>query len=133
MTTRCQMVAAVVTLLLVLGSGVGRIHALTESDEAIARWTAAYPVSAAWVSSILECESGMNPTAYNPASGASGIAEFMPTTFLEWRDRLNQDTRLAPGLTTFDPEFGDEWDVNAAIHVMVYALWMGQAWRWSCA
>ena len=39
-----------------------------------------YGVSSALLDSIIACESGFNKNAYNP-SGASGIAQFMPSTF----------------------------------------------------
>lgn len=40
-----------------------------------------YGISASLMDSIIECESGFNPNSYNPYSGATGIAQFMPGTY----------------------------------------------------
>lgn len=40
----------------------------------------AYGLPSGLLSAQLNAESGFNPTAYNPASGASGIAQFIPST-----------------------------------------------------
>ena len=46
-------------------------------------WSAAqqYNVSYAWLLGVAKCESGLNPTAVNRSSGASGLFQFMPATF----------------------------------------------------
>lgn len=46
-------------------------------------WAAAqkYNVSYSWILGVAECESGLNPTAVNRSSGASGLFQFMPATF----------------------------------------------------
>lgn len=126
-------IAATLALLALLGSGVGRVQALGQVEVSVQVWSAAYHLDPAWVTRILECESSFNPAAYNP-SGASGVAQFMPSTFDELRAALDNDPTLAPGLSQFDPEYGRSlWDVDAAIHVMAWALAHGQAWRWECA
>ncbi len=38
-------------------------------------------VAPSWLLGVAVCESGLNPRAYNPSSGASGLFQFMPTTF----------------------------------------------------
>ncbi|HUY61461.1 MAG TPA: transglycosylase SLT domain-containing protein [Candidatus Dormibacteraeota bacterium] len=40
-----------------------------------------YGVSYSWLLSTAECESGLNPNAVNTSSGATGLFQFMPTTF----------------------------------------------------
>jgi soluble lytic murein transglycosylase-like protein len=40
-----------------------------------------YNVSYSWLLSVAECESGLDPTAVNRSSGASGLFQFMPATF----------------------------------------------------
>ncbi|MHB1501057.1 MAG: transglycosylase SLT domain-containing protein [Candidatus Dormibacteria bacterium] len=46
-------------------------------------WAAAqkYKVSYAWLLSVAQCESGLDPTNVNRSSGASGLFQFMPATF----------------------------------------------------
>ena len=46
-------------------------------------WAAAqqYNVSYSWLLGVAQCESGLNPTAVNKYSGASGLFQFMPATF----------------------------------------------------
>lgn len=46
-------------------------------------WAAAqqYNVSYSWLLGVAQCESGLNPTAVNRYSGASGLFQFMPSTF----------------------------------------------------
>lgn len=38
-------------------------------------------VSAAWLISTAECESGLRPYAYNPAGPYEGVFQFLPSTF----------------------------------------------------
>ena len=115
------------------GPGAGlRVQSQDQVSESIGRWSSAYQVSGAWMSQILYCESRFDPQAYNP-SGASGIAQWQWPSFIEERANLNADTRLAPGLATFDPEYGDVWSIDAAIHVMAHTLYEGRSWRWVCA
>lgn len=98
--------------------------------EAITYWTRAYPSVSPWlVRRMIEIESGYNPGAYNP-SGASGIMQFMPATYWAYRDELNNDRTLAPGLTAYDPEYGSLWEPWAAIHVAVHALYFGHGCAW---
>lgn len=125
-------IAATCALLALLGGG-GRVHALGQVELSIATWTAAYHLDPAWVTRILECESSLNPSAYNPSSGAGGVAQWEAPSYWEELAALNNDTTLAPGLSVFDPEQRGLWDADAAIHVMAHALFVGHAWRWECA
>jgi hypothetical protein len=50
------------------------LYGIAQSD------AAAYGVPSGLFSDIIQAESGFNPNAYNPASGASGIAQFLPST-----------------------------------------------------
>jgi len=42
---------------------------------------ARHGVAASWLLRVAMCESGLNPGAYNAFSGASGLFQFMPSTF----------------------------------------------------
>ncbi len=42
---------------------------------------ARYRVSYSWLVGVAACESGLNPNAYNGSSGATGLFQFMPSTF----------------------------------------------------
>ena len=46
-------------------------------------WTAAQSngVSYTWLLGVAQCESGLDPTAVNATSGASGLFQFLPATF----------------------------------------------------
>ncbi len=75
-----------------------------------------YGVSSALMNSIISCESGYNPQAYNP-SGASGIAQFMPSTFYgSW------NIYSAGGL----------WNPTAQIYAMALKISQGGVNAWTC-
>ncbi len=42
---------------------------------------ARHGVASSWLLRVAMCESGLNPSAYNASSGASGLFQFMPSTF----------------------------------------------------
>jgi soluble lytic murein transglycosylase-like protein len=65
------------------------------------------------------CESRYNPNAYNAASGASGLFQFMPRTFA-----LNSVRAGYGGASIFDPV------ASANTAAMMFAS--GQARQWSC-
>ena len=48
---------------------------------------------------ILSCESNGDPNAYNPYSGASGLFQFLPSTWVTTAPRAGY-----PGADVFDPE-----------------------------
>ncbi len=75
-----------------------------------------YNVSTSLLESILSCESGYNPNAYNP-SGASGIAQFMPSTFYgSWNPYRSE------GL----------WNPDAQIYAMALKISEGGLNAWVC-
>lgn len=75
-----------------------------------------YGVSQALLSSIISCESGFNKNAYNP-SGASGIAQFMPSTFYgSWNIYRNR------GL----------WSASAQIYALALKISEGGINAWVC-
>jgi hypothetical protein len=77
----------------------------------------AFGSDAAAAMAVASCESGLNPNAYNGSSGASGVFQFLPST---WR------TTPYAGYSPFNA-----WaNVNAAYSVFVRD---GHSWgEWSC-
>ncbi len=75
-----------------------------------------YNVSYNLMNSIIACESGYNPLAYNP-SGASGIAQFMPSTFYgSWNIYRS----------------GGLWDATSQIYAMALKISQGGVNAWTC-
>jgi hypothetical protein len=66
-----------------------------------------------WALRVAACESGFNPNAYNRYSGASGLFQFLPSTWAH--------TPYA-GRSVFDP------DANARAAAWLYAQDGGSAW-----
>lgn len=69
-----------------------------------------------WALRVAKCESGYNPRAYNPSSGASGLFQFLPST---WNARSH-------------PAFGDIWDPYAQARAARYYYDHGMTNAWSC-
>lgn len=70
--------------------------------------------------SVMECESGGNPTAKNALSGASGLFQHLPRY---WQDRSNRAG--VPGANIFDPE--------ANIRVAAWLYRQTNTWKhWEC-
>jgi len=65
------------------------------------------------------CESRYNPLAYNARSGASGLFQFIPTTWA-----ANSVRAGYAGASAFDPV--------ANANVAAYMFGSGQAWQWAC-
>lgn len=68
---------------------------------------------------VAVCESHLNPDAVNPESGASGVFQFLPSTWAANAPRAGY-----PNGDVFDP----------VANVMT-AAWMfrhGQSWQWVC-
>jgi hypothetical protein len=100
----------------------------------IQKWSQLYNVSTGWMVDVAECESSLNPAAYNP-SGATGLFQFKPTTYYYWRNILNWDTTYAPGLASqrqWDPEWRDVNDPEAQTHVAAYMFYRGHSYEWEC-
>ncbi|MCL4392948.1 lytic transglycosylase domain-containing protein [Patescibacteria group bacterium] len=75
-----------------------------------------YGVSSTLLNSIIACESGFNKNAYNP-SGASGIAQFMPSTFYgSWNIYRN----------------GGLWSARAQIYALALKISEGGISDWVC-
>jgi hypothetical protein len=64
------------------GSGVAAIYAAFGGSSGLS-----------WALRVARCESGYNPRAYNPSSGASGLFQFLPST---WYSHF-------PGWNIWDP------------------------------
>lgn len=74
----------------------------------------AHGVSYPWMLKIAQCESGLNPHAYNPAGPYYGLFQFLMSTF-----RANGGT--------------DIWDPTQQANVAANMLAHGQAHQWGCA
>jgi hypothetical protein len=83
-----------------------------------AHWPAAIVDDALWV---IDCESGGDPNAYNPASGASGLFQFVPSTWLSASEEAGWG-----GADVFDPE------PNIAVAAWLYAAYETPWASWSC-
>ncbi len=73
-----------------------------------------YGVSYPWMLKIAQCESGLNPRAYNPAGPYYGLYQFLMSTF-----RANGGT--------------DIWDPVQQANITAKMLAHGQAHQWGCA
>ena len=71
-------------------------------------------VSYPWMLKIAQCESGLNPHAYNPAGPYYGLYQFLQSTF-----RANGGT--------------DIWDPVQQANITARMLAHGQAHQWGCA
>lgn len=71
-------------------------------------------VSYSWMLKIAECESGLNPRAYNPAGPYIGLFQFLPSTF-----------RAHGGTDIYDPVQQSNITADMLAH--------GQAGAWGCA
>ncbi len=67
---------------------------------------------------LATCESGLNPGAYNP-SGASGLFQFMPSTYAAYAARIG--------------EGGSLWNAYSNANVAAYMISQGQAYQWTCS
>jgi Transglycosylase SLT domain len=76
-----------------------------------------------WLVRVAQCESGLNPYAYNRYSAASGLFQFLPTTFWYYVYRL----RWMPG-TWLSP-----FNSRVAARLTAYMWAIGQAHQWTCA
>ncbi len=102
----------------------------------ISYWSAAYQVDSDYITRVVLCESSGNVWAQNP-SGASGVLQFMPATFIEIQAKLDADPTLAPGMSTYDYDARGLWDEDAQIHAFAWFLYhfgaFAVAQLWSCA
>jgi resuscitation-promoting factor RpfB len=86
----------------------GTIQAIIQA--AAAKWGVSYP----WMLKIAQCESGLNPHAYNPAGPYYGLYQFLMSTF-----KANGGT--------------DIWDPVQQADITAKMLAHGQAHQWGCA
>jgi soluble lytic murein transglycosylase-like protein len=86
----------------------GTIQAIIQ--QAAATWGVSYP----WMLKIAQCESGLNPRAYNPAGPYYGLFQFLMSTF-----RANGGTNI--------------WDPVQQANITAKMLAHGQAHQWGCA
>jgi len=112
-------------------------HALAEGLDAdvmasAQRWGSAYDIDPAYIERVIMCESSGDRYAVNP-SGAIGIVQLMPSTGIALENKLNADPYMAPGLTTFDPDFRDVTYYDTEIHLFAWATYRGLGGLWACA
>lgn len=79
--------------------------------------TAPYP---AWQEAVILCESQGNPSAYNPRSGATGLAQFMPATARSF------------GIAYLGYPI-NPWDWRQSIDLMNAMFRDGLSYHWACA
>jgi hypothetical protein len=88
--------------------------------ETVVRAAAAeFGVNADQLVRVAKCESGLNPLAKNPASTASGLFQFLTTTWAGNGPRLG-----------YGP--ADVWDPVAASRVAAWMFAHGQSGQWVC-
>jgi hypothetical protein len=88
---------------------------LTAIHWAAARWGASEPALVA----VAQCESALNPQAYNAGGGYSGLFQFLPATY--WRyARLAGETR-------------SYWSASGSADVAAWMFAHGLAHQWGCA
>jgi hypothetical protein len=68
---------------------------------------------------VARCESGLSTTAYNAASGASGMMQFLPETY--W------------GYAPSAGETRSYWTASGSADVAAYMFNLGQQRQWVCA
>lgn len=88
-----------------------------DATGAIAWAAARWGVSYSWLLGVAECESGLNPNAYNP-SGASGLFQFMPGTYWTYAARIGETRSY--------------WNAYGAADVAAYMFSIGQSYQWTC-
>jgi soluble lytic murein transglycosylase-like protein len=85
----------------------------------IEKYSQMYNVPQALVHCIIKSESGYNPKAKNAHSSASGIAQFITSTWIANRKYMK-----------LDPNPDLRFDQEEAIHTMVWMLSRGQKHQW---
>lgn len=83
-----------------------------------AYWPADIVDEALWV---IDCESGGNPDAYNPSSGAAGLFQFIPSTWASASESAGWS-----GADVYDPE------ANIAVAAWLYGAYDTPWAAWSC-
>ena len=94
-------------------SGAAEIEAIIRDA------AAAQGADAAQLMRVAYCESRYNPGAYNASSGASGLFQFLPSTWA-----TNSVRAWFAGTSPFDPV--------AAANVAAWMFARGQAYQWVC-
>ena len=106
-------------------------RAYSYAEWAIGIWSARYGLNADYMVGVAQCESSLDPTAYNGASGATGLFQFVPATYYWLRDQgLNQDPTYVEG--DFTETRGID-SIGAQAHVAAWAFAHGYGSLWSCA
>jgi len=114
-------------------AGMGPRKASAAVYDGAVVWGNAYHIAPAYIERVIDCESGGDTAAYNASSGASGLLQIEFATWVWLVGLLNQDSALAPGLTSYDPENRPMSDPDAQIHVFAWAVNHGYARQWECA
>jgi soluble lytic murein transglycosylase-like protein len=111
------------------------VHSETLTEAYVRQWAINYHLSPDYMWSIALCESGGDPYISNAeGSGAVGLFQFMPATYAAFREALNNDPTLAPGLSAFDPEYRDMFanDGEAEAHLAAWMFYRGYSYLWAC-
>ena len=75
-----------------------------------------YGVSGEWILNTADCESGLDPWAYNAVTGDCGVFQFSPATWAEWGG---------------DPAV--IWDVWSQAEMAAWAFSVGMHSHWCCS
>lgn len=87
-------------------------------SEAAIHWASArWNVSYWWLWRIAMRESGLNPSARNPYSGAMGLFQFMPATYYAYARRVN--------------EWRSPYNAYANANVAAYMFHAGLSYAWN--
>lgn len=99
---------------------VQRVRVFTSADSiaAITQASARWGVDYGWLLRVAECESGLNPSAYNSYSGASGLFQFLPGTFWLYAARIGETRSY--------------WNPYASANVAAFMFHEGLAYEWGC-
>ena len=76
-------------------------------------------VSYWWLRRVAQCESSLNPYAYNRWSGATGLFQFMPGTFYAYARLIG--------------EWRSPYNAYASANVAGYMFHRGLSYQWACA
>lgn len=100
-------------------ASVNTKYSREEVKSIIDRYAQKYGVNADRANRIAQCESGYNPSAFNPSSAASGVFQQLQRY---WPDRANQYGRAEASV----------FDAEANIDVSMQMLSKGMWSHWSC-
>lgn len=91
---------------------------VNDAIAAIAAASARWGVAEGWLLRVARCESGLNPYAYNPYSGNSGLYQFLPGTYWLYAARIGETRSY--------------WNPYGSANVAAFMFYSGLAYEWGC-